>query len=314
MFDSISFRKGFGMITRLATVSVALVLLASQNVSANPISCEKLVVQQVPETQHVQITWANYCGDSDELDRIQRDGQEMNPTWVPLADFSTNLGSGLTIVSSIQTCDCDVELGSHYYVIDAKEFDNYSITVNKSIKVVENLKPPEEPDVEEIDETKDAGFEAPWDIPDPVSIQGLDCVTACSESSGEETSPEDAGENQQDSGSPSEDSSVLDPEAYDAAIVEQGPDNDTPVDGDPNAVSEENDVSVLENGPDSSTPSESSISTSPEVTNASISESNDGHSTTSGSGCSIAGKGGSNSIVFLIGVAFLIGIRRKRIL
>jgi hypothetical protein len=48
-----------------------------------------------------------------------------------------------------------------------------------SIAVIENLSPPEEPTTNEEADDSDAGFEAPWDIPDPVAIQGLDCVKSC---------------------------------------------------------------------------------------------------------------------------------------
>jgi hypothetical protein len=85
---------------------------------------------------------------------------------------------------AIQYCDCNVSVGSHDYAAQLSREDEGTADpyeLNTSVNVVEAL-----------DDPKDAGpvppDAMPWDIPDPVAVQGLDCASACAH-----PSPTDAG-------------------------------------------------------------------------------------------------------------------------
>lgn len=138
---------------------------------ANPIVTELVRARQVPRTQHVQITFAwEAGGPARQPGEVQRDGKVLTPTWTPLSSYVANSGSGLRSLAATQLCDCEVPLGSHRY--DVKVMGG-SYPLQANVTVVPGLEPP--PD----GGTPPQMDMLPWDIPEPVEIRGLDCVTAC---------------------------------------------------------------------------------------------------------------------------------------
>lgn len=166
----------------LVPVLGVLVAGAAGSAAANPMSLEVVRARQVPETHHVQVT---YGVDADAgvmplatPTAVFRDGVELEVVFVEMdGSYTTNTGSGLAGVEATQFCDCDLEPGTYKYELEIPEHDwLYPATV-----VVEAGATRTEP----VPPRPDAGSEEsdtepyPWEIPDPVEIQGLDCVASC---------------------------------------------------------------------------------------------------------------------------------------
>lgn len=159
--------------------------LYSADASANPVGCNKLILRQVPETTHVQITWVAMCKDEFKMTGLKRDGVLLEPQWISISGYLTNMGSGLWQVYTNQTCDCNVGVGKHKYVADAEGYEDEKLVFDQSIAVVKNLAPIEVS--ESLDDqaarsvkNEEADGGEPWDEPDPLYFQGLDCTVACS--------------------------------------------------------------------------------------------------------------------------------------
>jgi hypothetical protein len=158
-----------------------LYLVMSSIAVGNPVSCEVLRLRQTPKSRHVQVTFGDDCSESEKVVSLTRDGQSSTWRWSELKGFTTNTGSGLDELGVMQTCDCDVAVGEHTYKIAFKN-DEYSNDLKDTITVVAALP---EPDAGgESGDTSDTGTsdtesEEPWSIPDPVEIQGLDCIDYC---------------------------------------------------------------------------------------------------------------------------------------
>jgi MYXO-CTERM domain-containing protein len=102
-----------------------------------------------------------------------RDGSSLTLTWQSSSSFTANTGSGLVGLSAVQTCDCDVPVGKHDYVVRVKSaMGGSEMDYPTSVEVLQDLQLP-----------KDAGVPGgdmmPWDIPEPGEVQGLDCRTVC---------------------------------------------------------------------------------------------------------------------------------------
>jgi hypothetical protein len=152
----------------LAFVALSTAALPAR---ANPIVSEALEARQIPHTKHVQLTYANMAEVPKSVP-LSRDGTALSSVWSPLASYTFNAGSGLTSYGAIQSCDCNVAAGSHSYVIRVENGATDQHDLSTALTVVE-----------ELDAPKDAGpvppDAMPWEIPDPVEVQGLDCADAC---------------------------------------------------------------------------------------------------------------------------------------
>jgi len=153
---------------------LALVLVASwpTAAAANPISAERLVVRQVPETTHVQITVAydpQFAADSAVVSAT-RDGSDLGGSWAAAAGYETNMGSGVVAVAGYQYCDCNLALGSHAYNVTTSGENGCSY--DRTIEVVEDYELPEATGGQ-------GGYMGGWEEPDPIEMQGIDCVTHC---------------------------------------------------------------------------------------------------------------------------------------
>ncbi len=153
---------------RTRVLALIPALLAPSAALANPILSDALTARQVPETMHVQITVLGHS--CDEFD-VTRDDELLNGDWVPVSSFQKNMGSGVTGNSGCQLCDCNLTAGSYYY--DAEVEGSAASYLNMTINVVEGYTTPVQPGI------GGQGGMMPWDEPDPVEMQGLDCVAAC---------------------------------------------------------------------------------------------------------------------------------------
>jgi MYXO-CTERM domain-containing protein len=150
---------------------------------ANPVSAERLVVRQVPATTHVQVTVAYdtaYASDSAVVSAT-RDGTQLDGTWAAASVYQTNMGSGVVSVAGHQYCDCNVPTGSHNYAVITSGANGYSY--ERTLEVVEHYTLPEA--------TGGGGYMGAWQEPDPIEVQGIDCVAHCNEAtdSGGEAGP-----------------------------------------------------------------------------------------------------------------------------
>ena len=161
----------------------------SATIKANPVSCEVFRARQVPGSTHVQITFAETCGENLKILSLKRDSEIVKPDWQLQKGFVANTGSGLRTMNADQTCDCDVELGEHEfklaYKITADDGEVYQDDFTRTVDVQKLEDPAQQAaqadDSKDAGETSefDAGEEMPWAEPEPEEVQGLDCVSAC---------------------------------------------------------------------------------------------------------------------------------------
>ena len=151
-------------------------IAAAGSATGNPISCEAFRVRQVPNSTHVQITFANICSPHQDIESLSRDSDPLDPDWEPFDDYTANLGSGLTTVPADQTCDCDVALGDHRYEITLADM---SMALSVTVVDPQTMSTDETASDESTEGESDTEEVMPWDIPEPEEIQGLDCNAAC---------------------------------------------------------------------------------------------------------------------------------------
>jgi hypothetical protein len=148
---------------------LASVLLASP-VLANPIATEALKVRAVPGP-HVQLTYAVEGRTPQPPLNVVTFGTKSTP-WKALdGSFNTNTGSGIRALNAVQMCDCNVAIGqtlAYQFTLDSSR-GPYTVSISFG-KYDASVTPP--PSV-------DSGVK-PWEIPDPIEIQGLDCAVECS--------------------------------------------------------------------------------------------------------------------------------------
>ena len=151
-------------------VALSAILLGAV-AQANPITDKVFRAKQVPTTTHVQLTYATDLKAPTTPTSIDRDGSPLTGTWTSLASYTANTGSGLKPLQATQLCDCNVPLGAHTYKMKAE------VEMQATITVATTVTP------------KDAGPHttdfAPWDIPEPTQIQGLDCAKMCATTPGD---------------------------------------------------------------------------------------------------------------------------------
>jgi hypothetical protein len=268
---------------RLALLAVAAATVSTPAL-ANPVMAEMLRARQIPHTQHVQVTYAGlgFQPDSGSVGPLSRDTASLGQSWLPFAaGVNLNGGSGVAkYATALQICDCNVPIGSHKYTAKASH-GTYDMPV--TVAVVDNL---EEPDAAVV--KPDA---MPWDIPDPVEIQGIDCAAWCtsaadSGTADSGTAPNDAATTPADATSPPVDASTAPVDATTA----------------PADATAAPDVSQPSTHPDASSPSTVPTSTAPAATDESA----------GGGGCSIGARSGSSATLFLIGCSRWLMRRRKR--
>lgn len=142
---------------------------------ANPIAMEVVRAREVAGG-HVQLTYG-VDGKSPPTPSATVTFGSKSTSWKPLAGgYRTNTGSGVRGVNAIQMCDCEVAIGQtlSYKVTVASAYDGKPVTYTASLTTSGKydpspIAPPAEPD---------AGV-MPWDIPDPIEVQGLDCAVEC---------------------------------------------------------------------------------------------------------------------------------------
>jgi len=163
--------KGHAFLSALVGVVLSVGLAIGSSARANPISTQIVRARQVPKTSHVQITYGT--AHKDLPSEVRRDGALLAVTWKELGAFSANTGSGVTTIAAQQLCDCNVPVGTHEYALKLTE--GYQTTLKATITVVADYTPPQPRDM-------GVGRDLmPWDQPEPVDLQGLDCATHCSD-------------------------------------------------------------------------------------------------------------------------------------
>ncbi|PIE17631.1 MAG: hypothetical protein CSA65_08385 [Proteobacteria bacterium] len=175
-------------------------MIWSTSALANPIVTEGVRIRQTYDTQHVQLSV--FFGDLSSTKapvKVERDGQELSVSWVE-NHISLNTGSGVESVKAYQICDCTPGLGEHQYIVS---LTGGKTTLKGKVTVVPNYPTPNK---------LDAGVPAtdlsPWDEPEPLEMQGLDCMSACSA--------------KQDAGTPAKDSGAKDSGAKDSGAKDSG--------------------------------------------------------------------------------------------
>lgn len=156
----------------------AVTLLISPAAWANPISVDAFRVRQMDKSLDVQATYGVDAGSGAATIKIislTRDGKVITPTSWLAASYKANTGSGVRSLLASQHCDCGVSKGKHTYelkvqgVMGSGKTTSYKVTVD-----VQDGGPM----------AKDAGAGkggdlAPWEIPEPSEVQGVNCTIQC---------------------------------------------------------------------------------------------------------------------------------------
>jgi MYXO-CTERM domain-containing protein len=164
----------------LALVLASQGILFAASAYANPYATELARIREVPGP-HVQLTYAVEMSKTPQTPSVPVGfGSRLTP-WKTATSYQANSGSGVRPLNAIQMCDCNVPLGQNlvYKLSAVRPYDGksveYTLTVTPTGTGVY--------DASVIDATSGAGDAGPtvmpWDIPDPVEIQGLDCTAEC---------------------------------------------------------------------------------------------------------------------------------------
>jgi hypothetical protein len=167
----------------LALVLASHGVLFAANAYANPIMMEVARVREVPGP-HVQLTYAVDSGKTPQTPSLPGIFGNKSTPW-KTTPYRANTGSGVRSLSGIQMCDCNVPLGQSlvYKFSVASAYDGKNVDYSLAVTATGTGR-------------YDAGVETspldasvmPWDIPDPVELQGIDCTAECTS-----TQPLDAG-------------------------------------------------------------------------------------------------------------------------
>lgn len=167
----------------LALVLASQGVLFAASAFANPIAMEVARVREVPGP-HVQLTYAVDTGKTPQTPSVPETFGSKSTPW-KTAPYRANTGSGVRLLSGIQMCDCNVPLGASliYKFSVGSAYDGKNIDYSLAVTPTGTGR-------------YDAGVETsppdadvmPWDIPDPVELQGIDCAAECTS-----TQPLDAG-------------------------------------------------------------------------------------------------------------------------
>ncbi len=158
----------------LALVLASHGVLFAVNAYANPVAMEVARIREVPGP-HVQLTYAVEAGKTPQTPSVPAIFGSKSTPW-KTAPYRANTGSGVRELSGIQMCDCNVPLGTPlvYKFSAPSAYDGKSIDYSLTVTPTGTGK-------------YDAGVETsppdadvmPWDIPDPVELQGIDCSAEC---------------------------------------------------------------------------------------------------------------------------------------
>lgn len=162
------------MFVRALPLACAALLLGAP-AWANPMATHVLRLRQMHGSTHVQVSFAvdtNYGFTFVTPKTLTRDGAPVTASWGSKIGFTTNTGSGLASTSATQLCDCKVSPGEHTYKATyATQSGDRDLTGR--VTVVAGGAP----------YYKDAGVKgpdlAPWEIPEPSKLQGVDCNKVC---------------------------------------------------------------------------------------------------------------------------------------
>ncbi|MBI5544065.1 MAG: hypothetical protein HY901_09270 [Deltaproteobacteria bacterium] len=147
-------------------IAVSFALAGTTGVHANPVAIEDIRLRQVPHTRDVQITYVRYDSTFD-LKGLTRDNQPIPAGWVS-GTYRTNMGSGVVSSQARQACDCSVPVGQHLWAVA-----NGDDRIAANLTVVADLSDLTIPDA-------GGSFDVlPWEQPDPVEFQGIDCAQVC---------------------------------------------------------------------------------------------------------------------------------------
>ena len=162
-------------------VASQLVILATP-AFANPIALEVVRAREVPGS-HVQLTYGVDGKTPATPSNTTTFGSKSTPWKAPAGTYQTNTGSGVRGVNAIQMCDCGVPVGQKlgYQITVASAYDGRTVTLTASLTTSGKYDASIAPS-SSVDGGYDAGSPPdvlPWEIPDPVEVQGLDCTVEC---------------------------------------------------------------------------------------------------------------------------------------
>jgi hypothetical protein len=158
-------------------VASQIVLLATP-AFANPYAREVARAREVAGS-HVQLTYGVDGKAPATPSDVVTFGTKHTAWKLPGASYSTNTGSGVKSVSAIQMCDCNVPVGQSlsYKIMVESAYDAKVVTLTTTLTTSGkyDAAPPDQA-------STDGGSPdvMPWNIPDPVEVQGLDCAEECS--------------------------------------------------------------------------------------------------------------------------------------
>jgi MYXO-CTERM domain-containing protein len=173
---------------RLSQLIVAsqFVILATP-AFANPYAREVLRAREVAGPNgpsNVQLTYGVDGGHPQTPTDVVTFGNKSTPWKAPATSYNTNTGSGLRWVDPIQMCDCGVAIGQsleYKITVESAYSAGKSLTLTARLTTSGNHETGTAPS-SSIDASYDAGSAPdvlPWEIPDPVEIQGIDCTVEC---------------------------------------------------------------------------------------------------------------------------------------
>ena len=158
----------------LALVLASQGILFAASAHANPIAFEVARIREVPGP-HVQLTYAVETTKTPQTPSSPASHGSKSTPW-KTAPYRANTGSGVRSLNGIQMCDCNVPLGQSlvYKFSVAGAYDGKNVDFSLAVTPTGTGR-------------YDAGVETPaidagvmpWDIPDPVEIQGIDCAAEC---------------------------------------------------------------------------------------------------------------------------------------
>lgn len=162
------------------------VLMLAAPVFANPYAREVVRAREVrggDGLSNVQLTYGVDGKTPQAPTDVVTSGTKTTPWKLAAGGYNTNTGSGVRYVSAIQMCDCGVAIGKslEYKVTVESPYGSPStltLTARLTTTGVYETSVP----TSSVDGGLDAGQKPdvmPWNIPDPVEIQGLDCTAEC---------------------------------------------------------------------------------------------------------------------------------------
>jgi uncharacterized protein (TIGR03382 family) len=171
-------------LSQLLVASQILILAAPA--FANPYAREVLRAREVPGTSgqsNVQLTYGVDGKTPQAPTDVVTFGTKTTPWKLAASGYNTNTGSGVRYVSAIQMCDCGVTIGQslEYKITGVSAYSSTSELSLTARLTTTGVYPTATPD-SSTDDGLDAGEEPdvlPWNVPDPVEIQGLDCTAEC---------------------------------------------------------------------------------------------------------------------------------------